>query len=234
MADYKNVLIVGASSTIAQAFVERLNQEGKCEITQVSASELEGAHHVPHDEQAIAEFCQQQQSENVRFDAIYMFNGVLHAKEFGPEKSLSQLNDEQLHAVFHANAVIPLIWIKHLAPLLVKQEPSLICALSARVGSISDNQLGGWYSYRASKAALNMLLNTAIIELKRTHKQLKGVLFHPGTTDTPLSKPFQKNVPEGKLFTPEYVAQCLYQQTCDHPRLKQIQYIDYSGKDISY
>ncbi|TMO35663.1 short-chain dehydrogenase, partial [Pseudoalteromonas sp. S4389] len=84
-----------------------------------------------------------------------------------------------------------------------------ICALSARVGSISDNFVGGWYSYRASKADLNMLFKSAASELSRPYKQCHCVLFHPGTTDTPLSKPLQANVPEGKLVTPAYFAEQL-------------------------
>ena len=85
----------------------------------------------------------------------------------------------------------------------------MFAAISARVGSISDNRLGGWYSYRASKAALNMLLKTAAIELGRTRKELVVLGLHPGTVDTGLSKPFQSNVSEGKLFTPEQSAQYL-------------------------
>jgi NAD(P)-dependent dehydrogenase (short-subunit alcohol dehydrogenase family) len=85
----------------------------------------------------------------------------------------------------------------------------VFAAISARVGSISDNRLGGWYSYRASKAALNMLLKTAAIELGRTRKELVVLGLHPGTVDTGLSKPFQSNVSEGKLFTPEQSARYL-------------------------
>ena len=83
---------------------------------------------------------------------------------------------------------------------------SIFAALSARVGSISDNQLGGWYAYRASKAALNMIIKTAAIEVRRRNPHAIVVGLHPGTVDSDLSKPFQGNVPEGKLFTPDFAA----------------------------
>ena len=100
---------------------------------------------------------------------------------------------------------------KHLLDLLVQGHKSVFGALSARVGSIDDNRLGGWHSYRASKAALNMLLRTCAIELVRRNPTAICVSLHPGTVDTALSKPFQTNVPQGKLFTPEFAATQLLQ-----------------------
>ena len=98
---------------------------------------------------------------------------------------------------------------KHFIPLLRKQQKSVLAALSARVGSISDNNLGGWYSYRASKSALNMLLKTTSIEVARRNKTASVIGLHPGTVDTGLSKPFQANVKPEKLFTPEFAAECI-------------------------
>ncbi|MDX1321189.1 MAG: SDR family NAD(P)-dependent oxidoreductase, partial [Oceanospirillum sp.] len=96
-----------------------------------------------------------------------------------------------------------LLLAQHFSSALKKSTRGIFAAVSAKVGSIEDNRLGGWYSYRASKAALNMALKTLSIEWQRSHKQLCVAALHPGTTDTGLSEPFQKNVPEGKLFTPE-------------------------------
>lgn len=122
-------------------------------------------------------------------------------------------------------------------PLLTHKTQCTITALSARVGSINDNELGGWYTYRASKAALNMLFKTAAIELARRAKNTKLILFHPGTTDTELSKPFQKNVPAGKLFTPEFVAGQLFELTNNNPDLKlngEPAYLDWQGSTIPW
>ena len=105
---------------------------------------------------------------------------------------------------FRINTIGPVLLAKHFLPLMRSGSKSVFVALSARVGSISDNRLGGWSSYRASKAALNMLLRTASIEHKRRHPESVIVALHPGTVDTRLSAPFQRGVPEGKLFTPAY------------------------------
>lgn len=131
--------------------------------------------------------------------------GILHQDGAKPEKGLAQLTFASLQASFVTNTFAPILLLKHLLPLLRKQ-PSTFAALSARVGSIGDNRLGGWYSYRASKAALNQLLHTASIELKRLNPASTVLAIHPGTTDTELSRPFQANVPHGQLFEPAFSA----------------------------
>ena len=131
--------------------------------------------------------------------------GILHQDGAKAEKGLAQLTLASLQASFATNTFAPILLLKHLLPLMRKQ-PSTFAALSARVGSIGDNQLGGWYSYRASKAALNQLLHTASIELKRLNPASTVLAIHPGTTDTELSRPFQTNVPEGQLFQPAFSA----------------------------
>ncbi|MCL6307780.1 SDR family NAD(P)-dependent oxidoreductase [Pseudomonas syringae] len=131
--------------------------------------------------------------------------GILHQDGAKAEKGLAQLTLASLQASFATNTFAPILLLKHLLPLLRKQ-PSTFAALSARVGSIGDNRLGGWYSYRASKAALNQLLHTASIELKRLNPASTVLAIHPGTTDTELSQPFQANVPEGQLFEPAFSA----------------------------
>ncbi|MCD5977787.1 SDR family NAD(P)-dependent oxidoreductase [Pseudomonas quasicaspiana] len=131
--------------------------------------------------------------------------GILHQDGAKPEKGLAQLTLASMQASFATNTFAPILLLKHLLPLLRKQ-PSTFAALSARVGSIGDNRLGGWYSYRASKAALNQLLHTASIELKRLNPVSTVLAIHPGTTDTDLSKPFQANVPDGQLFEPAFSA----------------------------
>ena len=118
--------------------------------------------------------------------------GFLHDTQFLPEKGLRQLDAAHLAYAFAVNATGPAPVMKHFLPLLARGERAVFATLSARVGSITDNRLGGWYSYRASKAALNQLVRTAAIELARTHKQAVCVALHPGTVHTQLSEPFAK------------------------------------------
>ena len=137
--------------------------------------------------------------------------GTLHDAALGyyPEKRLSDCRGDSFSQVINTN-VLPSVYIgKYLTPLLDTQSDTVVAAISAKVGSIGDNHLGGWYSYRASKAALNMVLKTMAIELARKYQRLRVLALHPGTTQSSLSEPFQKNVAPGKLFTPEYTAQRL-------------------------
>ena len=127
-----------------------------------------------------------------------------------------------------------MLWIQKLTPVLTGKSPCTFVLFSARVGSISDNRLGGWYSYRASKAALNMMVKTAAIELARRAKNIKLIAFHPGTTDTPLSKPFQKNVPESKLFSAEFVAKQLLEIVEKTPHDQMASYLDWQGEKINW
>jgi NAD(P)-dependent dehydrogenase (short-subunit alcohol dehydrogenase family) len=127
--------------------------------------------------------------------------GCLHQTDLQPEKSLRQINPDHLMRYFQVNSIGALLMAKHLLPLLNHDQPNLFATLSAKIGSIGDNRLGGWYGYRASKAALNMFLKTAAIEYGRKSKQTILVMLHPGTTDTRLSKPFQKGVPPEQLFS---------------------------------
>ncbi|MEL7502320.1 MAG: SDR family NAD(P)-dependent oxidoreductase [Cyanobacteria bacterium J06554_6] len=127
--------------------------------------------------------------------------GFLHEGNISPEKSLRQIAAEPLLRYFQVNSISAILLAKHLLPLLSHDEPNILATLSAKIGSIGDNRLGGWYGYRASKAALNMFLKTAAIEYGRRSRQTAIVMLHPGTTDTQLSKPFQRSVPDGKLFS---------------------------------
>jgi len=129
--------------------------------------------------------------------------GVLHGSGFGPEKKLAQVRPEALRDVFEVNAFGPLLVAKHFHQFLRHGERSVFASVSARVGSISDNRLGGWYAYRGSKAAQNMFTKTLSIELARIAPEAIVVGLHPGTVDTDLSKPFQRTVREGQLISAE-------------------------------
>lgn len=135
-------------------------------------------------------------------DLIFIASGLLHrGAAVQPEKSWRSITSHAFAELFAVNATGPLVALTALLPHVARDRRALIGVIGARVGSIGDNRLGGWYGYRASKAALAMLLRTLGIELARTHPQLAVLMLHPGTVDTPLSQPFQRGV--AKLLTPE-------------------------------
>lgn len=140
---------------------------------------------------------------------VIVATGVLHGPGLSPEKTMRALNAEALTEVLRVNAVGPALVARRLLPLMPRDRPSAFAAISARVGSIGDNHLGGWYGYRASKAALNMLIRTLAVEHRRTHPLGLCVALHPGTVDTALSAPFQRGVAPERLFTPEVSASAL-------------------------
>ena len=137
---------------------------------------------------------------------VIIASGFLHDERFGPEKTIRSLSFETLNTNFNVNCFGPAILAKYLLPLMDRKRRTAFTVLSARVGSISDNRLGGWYAYRASKSALNMIIKTLSIEFSHRYKNLTIMGLHPGTVNTGLSEPFQGNVPEGKLFTAEFSA----------------------------
>jgi NAD(P)-dependent dehydrogenase (short-subunit alcohol dehydrogenase family) len=142
-------------------------------------------------------------------DLVVVATGLLHADGLQPEKSLRSLDASAMERAFTINAIGPVMIARHIFGRANRDSRVVFGALSAKVGSISDNRLGGWYSYRASKAALNQLIRTVSVELARTHPRSVCVALHPGTVDTLLSKPFQAGVAPEKLFSPQRAAQQL-------------------------
>ncbi len=138
----------------------------------------------------------------------YLINcaGILHDERLSPEKSLRTFTSEALATSIAVNTAPTLLLARHTGPLFKHSPHAVFATISAKVGSISDNHLGGWYSYRMSKAALNMAIRTLAIEWRRQYPRVSVVALHPGTTATKLSKPFQRNVPEGKLFRADKTA----------------------------
>ncbi len=211
----QNIVISGASGAIGRTFVEKLC--ARCPEANVFAlSQREGqwpetVRHLPvryQNEDSIRAAAQEVQKQG-RPDLVIVANGILHQGDIRPEKSLRELSAEKMTALFQANTIFPALMAKHFLPLLPRDRRAVFASLSARVGSISDNHLGGWYSYRGSKAALNMIIRTAAIETGRRCPDAIVVGLHPGTVDSALSGPFQAGVPEGKLFTPQYSVSCL-------------------------
>ncbi|WOJ95365.1 SDR family NAD(P)-dependent oxidoreductase [Congregibacter brevis] len=187
-----------------------------------------------HSEKDIEEVCREVVEESSRLSRVVIALGTLHGADYGPEKSLDALRRAAMEEVYRVNCVLPMLWLSALAPGLRKNPDCRVAVLSARVGSIGDNGLGGWYSYRSAKAALNMGLKSASIELARRAKGVKLIAFHPGTVDTALSEPFQRGVPEGKLFTADFVAERLSGVLDEHNANGQISYLDWAGKPIPW
>lgn len=206
-----NIAIIGASGTIGNAFAERLAQlYPGADIHLFSRNELKTnikntTHHlIDYENEASIEMAAALASQKASLDMVIVATGILHADGITPEKSLRELSAEKLQYLFKVNTIVPTLIAKHFLPKLNRENRSVFAALSARVGSISDNQLGGWYAYRASKSALNMIIKNAAIEIGRRNKKSVIVGLHPGTVDSGLSKPFQGNVPKGKLFTADF------------------------------
>jgi NAD(P)-dependent dehydrogenase (short-subunit alcohol dehydrogenase family) len=214
MVDHKptTVLIVGASQGIGLEFVrqflesDRVNRvyatyrNPQSELLAVADSRLRCLPMDITEESQIATVVKEIQTETVALHYVINCVGVLHEGAMQPEKSLRQLNAEQLLHYFQVNSIGAVLLAKHIQPLLKHSDRAILATISAKIGSIGDNSLGGWYGYRASKAALNMFMRTTAIEYKRTCPRAIVVTLHPGTTNTQLSRPFQRNVPPEKLF----------------------------------
>lgn len=202
--------IFGASGGIGAALVAQLAaRDDVAEVFAVSRRPTAGGGKVVPlaftltDEASIASAAARM-GEGGGIDLAVVATGVLTTPGGkGPEKGWAQVDGAVMAEVFAFNTIGPALIAKHVLPLVPRAERSVFAVLSARVGSIGDNRLGGWHSYRASKAALNMLVRNWAIELARVRPQAIAVALHPGTVDTDLSQPFQRGVPQDRLFTPE-------------------------------
>lgn len=177
------------------------------------------------------------QQQGYVFSHAICCTGQLHPKKgaypVSPEKKLEDISPDNFLAYFEANTLVPALWIKHLCSAMMSTN-AYIVVLSARVGSISDNRLGGWYGYRASKAALNMIVKTAQVEYARRSPNTILVSYHPGTVDTGLSVPFQSSVKPEKLFTPAYTANQLLLHLPSLERQNAPYFIDWAGETVDW
>ena len=142
--------------------------------------------------------------DNDFFDKIIVSIGILHNEDFMPEKRIEEISSDQFLEIIRINTLVPTLIARSFYKKLKKNDKSILAFLSARVGSITDNRSGGWYSYRASKAALNMVIKNLSIELRRYNKELVVIGLHPGTVDSRLSQPFQKNLEDSKIFSADF------------------------------
>ena len=198
-------VVIGASGGIGAAMAREAEARGEQVIA--LARSFPGDTHIDlEDEGSIAAAAERVRRQDVVPTRVIVASGLLHAGGKGPEKSLKDIDPAWMARNFAVNTIGPALVAKHFIPLMPRKAPALFAAIGARVGSISDNRLGGWYGYRAAKAALHMTIRNIAIEWSRRNDQSICVALHPGTVDTGLSKPFQGNVAEGRLFDAAYSA----------------------------
>jgi len=204
-----DALVVGANGGIGRAFIDKLL--GDANVRRVHAWSRQTCP-IEHEKLSplIIDIGDETQLKSAadtleKLDLVIVASGILHNDQgLFPEKSYKNIDPQNMAEGFLVNTIFPALVAKHTLPRLPRHGRSIFCALSARVGSISDNRLGGWYTYRAGKAALNQIIKCLSIELHRTHKEAVCIGLHPGTVNTALSEPFQKSLATGhKLFTPE-------------------------------
>ena len=236
-------MVIGAGSAIGRALIERWSREGATPILAVARSveamaavESLGvqAHQCDYCEAALAALAAQLQEQSADITRLVICNGVLQGEGYRPERALNQLETSAMEQVFEVNTFLPMRVLASLAPALKRSAAPRIAVLSARVGSIGDNGLGGWYSYRGSKAALNMMLRCAALEMRRVNPAAKIMAYHPGTVDTPLSQPFQANVAPEKLFSPERAAAALDTVLASLEADGELSYLDWRGETIPW
>ena len=215
--DNANVVVVGASGAIGRAFIDLLvEHEGVASIHALSRAPIELAHPKVHrgpidlEREATIEAAAGLAAADAPIDMVIVATGLLHdGPDFQPEKSARHLDSDRLVRSFAVNAAGPALVGKHFLPKLRRDHRAIFAALSARVGSVSDNRVGGWYGYRASKAALNMILKNFAIEFGRRYPQLVVTGLQPGTVDSALSRPFQGAAKKKTIFTPAESASML-------------------------
>jgi NAD(P)-dependent dehydrogenase (short-subunit alcohol dehydrogenase family) len=247
----RSVLITGASSGIGLAMLRRvLEDRDVARVFGVSRSasrndalgrlrETHGERLIAldadlTDESALAKLYSDVSAHTPTLDWVINAAGLLHDDTVQPEKSLEQITQINLERVFALNAFAPILLARALMPLLCRGQAAVFASLSARVGSIGDNRSGGWYAYRASKAAQNQLMKTLAIELARRNPNACCLVLHPGTVDTPLSSPFQARVPPGKLFTADRAAAQLLAIIAGSTARDTGRFIAWDGADIPW
>ena len=208
-----SAVVFGANGGIGRALTEALAASGRFDRIHAGARRLPedlppGIEAFAFDLGDEASIAQAAHSIGGPVDLVLVTSGVLQdlPRAITPEKSFRAIDGAAMAQVLAINTIGPALIAKHFLPLLPRDRRAQFAALSARVGSIADNRLGGWHSYRASKAALNMLVVNFAIELKRSHPLAVVAALHPGTVDTGLSLPFQRGVAPGRLFTPHVSA----------------------------
>ncbi|MDG2252538.1 MAG: SDR family NAD(P)-dependent oxidoreductase [Methylophilaceae bacterium] len=203
----KNILIAGSTGSIGEEFTRFYSDDPDVDkiitisrkIDDTTQKKIQSIEIDYNKEQSFKNL--ERISELESIDTIIIATGILHTAQIKPEKSIDSINFETFKSVFQVNVFGPLLLVKKLMPLIKRSQGVKIVFLTARVGSISDNELGGWYSYRSSKSALNMMISNLSIELQRVNKNHLVIGIHPGTVKSNLSEPFLRNV-KHNIFSP--------------------------------
>lgn len=250
--NHKTYLIIGGTGGIGQAMVEQLIQTTTNEkanirvfatyhrsVPEIEADNLYWVSMDVGSEESIIQAIDSIKNQSTHIDWVVNCVGLLHTETAQPEKALRQVETDFFLLNMQINALAGLLIAKHIRPLLAKSErnpdqPAIFATISARVGSISDNQVGGWYSYRMSKAALNMGMKNLSIEWGRSLKDVCVVVMQPGTVNTQLSAPFQANVAENHLFSPAYSAECLLDVLTKMTAGQSGSFVDWAGESIPW
>jgi NAD(P)-dependent dehydrogenase (short-subunit alcohol dehydrogenase family) len=222
-------LVIGAGGAIGNAFFHALQADTNCTMV-MGISRSQGTGFDLEDEESIARHADMARSSGP-FQLIVDATGALTVNGIGPEKSLAKLSSEHTTRVFQINAIGPALVLRYFSPLLAPGE-AIYAKLSARVGSIADNQKGGWYAYRASKAALNMFLQTAALELQRKNAALRVLALQPGTVNSALSQPFASTAP--LLLDPQQSVAGLLAAMKQAPIKSGAYFVDHIGQEIPW
>lgn len=243
-ASQKLDVVVGAGSGIGSALIHRWIDSAARPIVAIarSPSSLQGfepfdsveTRVCDYSDEALASLAEGLRDRNADIERLVICNGVLQGEGYRPERAVSQLDNDAMHSFFEVNTFIPMRVLAALTPLLKRSEAARVAVLSARVGSIGDNHRGGWYTYRGSKAALNMMLKCAALELRRLNPSAKLLAYHPGTVDTPLSKPFQGSVDPQTLLSPGRAAEALDTVLAEAETDGELSYLDWRGEVIPW
>ncbi|MDJ1015003.1 MAG: SDR family NAD(P)-dependent oxidoreductase [Paracoccaceae bacterium] len=220
----RNALIIGASGGIGSAVAAELKTRGWA-VTGLSRS----THGLDVTDEASVAACLG--NLDGPFGLIVVATGALVVEGHEPEKAVREVSEDALLGQFRVNALGPMLVLKHALPLLPKHERAVFAALSARVGSIGDNAMGGWHSYRASKAALNQLIHGAAIEMKRTRREAIALCLHPGTVETPFTAKYagrHKTVPAPEAA--RNLIDVIESRTAGHSG----GFFDYAGREIPW
>ncbi|MEY4439632.1 MAG: hypothetical protein RIQ36_1096 [Pseudomonadota bacterium] len=223
--------MLGASGALGRAFVDALQADAACSHVVGLSRSSQPAFRLEDESSIAAASAELASTSQGSFHLIIDATGALTIDGHGPEKHMGALNAAQLVRAFEVNTIGPALLLKHFVPLLVTDQRSIYAKLSARVGSISDNGKGGWYGYRAAKAALNMVLQTAAIEAARKRPQLVVAAMQPGTVASNLSAPF---VPAQDCLTPAQSVAGLLSALDDLPAKAAAHFVDYKGAAIPW
>lgn len=198
-----NAIVIGASGGIGQSFCEALAAHPQCaQLHRLSRRQGDGHIFIDLDDELSIEAAAKSLAPHGPFHLIINATGILHGDGLSPEKTWRHLNPDVLLQYYQTNCIAPAMAAKHFLPLLAKQEKAVFAALSAKVGSIADNKLGGWHGYRAAKAGLNMMIRNFAVEMRLKSPSSIVIGLHPGTVETNLSAPFRGMISH-EVFTPE-------------------------------